>query len=359
MNRSAIFALYALAPLALAGCGEEEKASPPVVRPVLSVIALSHAGSLLTLAGTIEPRIKTDLSFRVFGRVIARNVNVADLVKKGEPLAALDPTALELAVRSAAADVSNAQAQAANAFGTEDRQRALLETNVATKATYESAQQALAAAQSSLVRAQSNLAKAREQLGYARLTSDFDGVVTAVNAEVGQIVSAGQTVVTVARADVREAVIDVPDAVAGHVRTGTPFQVTLQLDPSVIVTGRVREVAPQADAATRTRRVRIALDQPPDVFRIGATVTVSTLANSARSIALPKTAVLEKDGKTFVWVVAPETRTVSQRAVELAPLDEGRVDVRTGVSEGERVVIAGVHSLAEGQEVRIDRGNRQ
>jgi len=350
--------LLAASPLlVLAGCGEAAKTPPPPVQPVLSVVTRAQQGPLFALAGTVEAQVKTDLSFRVLGRMIARPVNVADLVKKGQMLAALDPTALELAVRSAIADVSNAQAQLTNAFGTEDRQRTLLETNVASKATYEAAQQALAAAQSKVVAAQSNLTKAREQLGYAQLASDFDGVVTAVSAEVGQIVAGGQTVVTVARPDIREAVIDVPDALAGTLGIGTPFDVALQLDPTVKVTGKLREIAPQADAATRTRRVKITLGSPPEVFRIGTTVTVNVTTDAARTIRVPLTAILEKDGKAFVWVVAPEGGAVSSREVRTVPDGPGLVSLADGVKEGERVVTAGVHSLAEGRKVRIDQGD--
>lgn len=359
MKRVLAILLSSAALVALAGCRDEAKKPPAPVRPIFSVIAQSRSGPAFALAGTVEPEVKTDLSFRVLGRMIAREVNVADLVKKGQMLAALDPTALELAVRSAIADLSNAQAQLANAFGIEDRQRVLLETNVTAKATYEAAQQGLAAAQSNVVRAQANLTKAREQLSYAQLTSDFDGVVTATGAEVGQVVSPGQAVVTVARPDVREAVIDVPDALAGPfpLRMGTPFDVVLQLDPSVRVTGRLREIAPQADPITRTRRVKITLENPPDVFRIGTTVTVSTMTEVVPTIRVPRTAVLEKDGKSFVWIVDPQTSTVSRREVRVAPDDATRVTILAGVERGERVVTAGVHSLADGQKVKIDQGD--
>lgn len=357
MKRALAILLSSAALIALAGCRDEVKAPPAPVRPVFSFVTQSRSGPAFALAGTVEPEIKTDLSFRVLGRMIARAVNVADLVKKGQMLAALDPTALELAVRSAAADLSNAQAQLANAFGTEDRQRVLLETNVTAKATYEAAQQGLAAAQSNVVRAQANLTKAREQLGYAQLTSDFDGVVTATGAEVGQVVSPGQAVVTVARPDVREAVIDVPDALAGPLRIGTPFDVVLQLDPSVRVAGRLREIAPQADPLTRTRRIKITLENPPDVFRIGTTVTVNAMTEVAPTIKIPRTAVLEKDGKSFAWVVDPQTSTVSRREVRVAPDDPARVTVLAGIEPGERVVTAGVRSLADGQKVKIDQGD--
>ena len=261
----------------LAGCSEKA-AAPEPVRPVLSMKVERQTANASTVTGTIEPRYKADLSFRVLGRLIARPVFVGDMVKQDQVVAAIDPAALELAVRAAAAEVSRSQAQLINATGTEGRQRTLLETDATTKATLESAEQSRAAAQASVVKAQANLAKAREQLGYAQLKADFAGIVTAVGAEVGQVVSPGQSVVTVARPDIREAVIDLADDVAGALQVGTPFTMRLEVDPTISTTGKVREIAPRADATTRTRRIRITLDDPPETMRLGTTVTATVPA---------------------------------------------------------------------------------
>ena len=141
--------------------------------------------------GTIQPRYETNLGFRVLGRLIARPVNVGDLVAEGQTIAAVDPTALELAVRSAKADLSKAEALLENATGTEERKRILIRTDATTKQTLDDAEQVRAGAQASTARARANLAKAIEQLGYAQVKADFAGVVTAVSAEVGQVVSPG------------------------------------------------------------------------------------------------------------------------------------------------------------------------
>lgn len=343
---------------AVAGC-TDEVAAPAPVRPVMSVIVSSAEARNVVIVGTVQPQIKTDFSFRTLGRLIARPVNVGDTVKKGETLAAIDPAALELAVRSASAELSKSQAQLANASGTEDRQRTLLEKNVTSKATFETAEQATAAAQSTLVRAQSNLTKAREQLGYAQLKSDFSGVVTFVGAEIGQVVSPGQTVVTIARPDIREAVIDVADDLAGGLRVGVPFMVGLQLDPSIRAEGKVREIAPQADPVTRSRRVRITLENPPEMFRLGATIMTEIPGGAVAGLRLPSSAILRKDSKTIVWLVDPSTSTVTSREVQCVPDGEGAVNVVGGLERGSRVVTAGVHRLAEHQKVRIDQETPQ
>lgn len=342
----------------LTACDSKEQEKPPVVRPVLSVIAKNDANISLTAAGTIEPQFTTELGFKVLGRVIARNVNVGDQVKKGEVVAAIDSLSLELAVKSAEADVSNALAQQANAASTEQRQRSLAQSRSGTEAAVEQAEEALKTANANVAKAQANLKKAREELDDAQLHAEFDGVVTATNAEVGQIVSAGQSVVTIARPDVREAVVDIPEGIIGQLTTGAAFQVSLQLDPKITNKAVVREIAPVADSTTRTKRVKMTLADPPDAFRLGSVVTATTKAKGDPAITLPASALLQKDG-TFVWIVDEQAGKVTRREVRvLSPApDATTIKVLEGVKDGERVVVAGVNQLTDGQSIRIDERN--
>src|SRR3954464_4048018 len=257
---------------ALAGCEQEAKA-PALVRPVLSAILQPAASGSTAAVGTIQPRYETNLGFRVLGRLIARPVNVGDLVAEGQTIAAIDSTALELAVRSAKADLSKADALLENAIGTEERKRILIKTDATTKQTLDDAEQVRAGTQASTARARANLAKANEQLGYTQVKADFSGVVTAVNAEVGKVVSPGQSIVTLARLEDRGAVVDVGADFPVPLTIGLPFIVSLQLLPAVEVQARLREISPQADQLTRMRRVRIALNNPPDTMRLGSTIT--------------------------------------------------------------------------------------
>ena len=259
----------------LAACQEEHHAEAPAPRPVLTVVAAPQTARTVGFAGTVEPRYKSDLGFRVLGRVISRDVNVSDVVRKGQRLATLDPLTYQLAVRSAQADLVSATARLENAAATESRQRTLLQQNITTQAQYDAAKQARESAEAGVTSARANLDKAEEQLGYAELRAEFDGVVTATEAELGQVVQPGQTVVSVARPDIREAVVDLPESIGRDLRPGARFDIALQVDPSVRAAGSVREIAPQADPATRTRRVRITLDNPPESFRLGTTITAS------------------------------------------------------------------------------------
>jgi len=353
VNRLPALALLLGLPLVLAACREEEAAAPPPVRPLLTAtVSPRDHETFGPFAGTVEARYQTQLGFRIPGRMVARDVYVGDLVGKGKRLAALDPTVPRLALTRARADVADAEAQVANTGAVEARQRTLFSGGNVTQAQLDSAVASRDTAAARLTQVKSALQKAQDELGYATLLSDFDGVVTAWNAEVGQVVSAGQAVVTVARPDVREAVIDIPDDLLGSVRADAQFTVELQSAPGITARGSVREIGPIADPSTRTRRVRLTLLKPPDSFRLGTTVTVALERPTEPRILLPATAVLERDGRTQVWVVAPDGRSVTARAVRLGGRDGERVAVDEGLAAGERVAVAGVHGLREGQPVR-------
>jgi RND family efflux transporter MFP subunit len=304
--------------------------------------------------GAVEARYQTQLGFRTGGRIITRDATVGDLVKKGQRLATLDPRLAQLAILSAKADLANAEALVVNAKGNEERKRALVTTGSggASQAQLDSAVATLETAEAKLAQARAGLAKAKEQASYTELDADYDGVISVWNVEIGQVVSASQAVVTVARPDIREAVFDVPDDLMSKVREGAEFTVALLIDPKITATGKVREIAPEADAATLTRRIKLALDNPPAAFRLGTNVTVSLSEPIAASIFLPAPAVLSENGKDFVWIVTPDD-TVALREVSTGGRGPNGVKIDKGLSAGERVVLAGVHSLKAGQAVRL------
>ncbi|RUW62803.1 efflux RND transporter periplasmic adaptor subunit [Mesorhizobium sp. M7A.F.Ca.US.008.03.1.1] len=340
----------------LASCSKSDEKPPEIIRPVLSMVIEPRTTQVFGFAGSVEPQVSADLAFRLLGRVVSRDVNVGDIVSRGTTIAALDPTAMELAVQAAKAELSNAGAQFANAAASEERQRQLLTSANTTQAVFDAAQQARKATEAGVERAKASLAKSQEQLGYARLFSDFDGVVTAVGAEVGQTVSPGQTVVTVARSDLREAVVDIPDQLTGDLAAGTPFQVILQSLPTIQTEAKLREIAPQSEGSTRTRRVKLTLTDPPQSFRLGSTVTATRMTKVAPTIELPMSALLEKNGSDKVWIVDPQTSSVSARDIKIASKNGGTFTVAEGLEAGMRVVTAGVHSLSEGQKVKVPEG---
>lgn len=354
MKRQVMMIAGALAAASLLAACQQETHAPEPVRPVLSMVAKPDSGDSTVAVGVVEPRYKTNLGFRVLGRLTSRPVYVGDIVSEGQIVGTIDPTALDLAVRAAKAQLAKAEAQLATAKATEERQRMLITSDATTRQTLDNAEQARAGAEATVAQEHANLTKAIEQLSYAQIKADFGGVVTAVGAEVGQVVSPGQTVVTVARPDIREAVVDIGEDLPVPLEIGLPFTVSLQLLPTVHVEGRIREIAPQADAVTRLRRVRIALDNPPEGFRLGATVTAELSKNRSKVLRLPASAVLARDGAHFVWVVDQSAGTVSLQKID-AVAEQAGIRVTGGLAAGTRVVTAGIHSLKSGQHVRFEQ----
>lgn len=354
MNRAANLwsCLLVIMSVGLGSCSRQDEPAP-VVRPVLTTaVTIETAETFGPFAGTIEARYQSQLGFQVPGRIVSRDVQVGDVVKKGRRVAALDTAVLQFQVTSARADVTNAEATLANASGTEERQRALLPTSATTQATLDNAVAAKQTAAARRKQALANLKKAQDQLGYSEIKADFDGVVTSFGAEVGQFVTVGQTVVTIARPEVREAVFDVPDDLIGDIPQDVTFNIVLQADEKATTRGRLREVVPQADAATRTRRIRLALDNPPPAFRLGSTVTVSFPRPVPARTRLPVTALTERDGRPAVWLFDPTKHTVNRVAVQVTARNEHQVTILPTLKDGDRVVVAGVNSLRDEQAVK-------
>jgi RND family efflux transporter MFP subunit len=356
MSRPAIIFLSVIFPFMLSACEGREEPTVEKIRPLESIVITPEPARSLQLAGVVQARIQTELGFRVLGRVVKRNVDIGDLVTKGQVMATIDPLALQLAVRSGQADLSNAKAQLTNAVLDESRQRQLTQTNSTSAATYENAQQVRESAQAAVAKAEASLAKAAEQLSYAELRAEFDGVVTGVSVEAGQVLAAGETAFTVARPDRRDVVVDVPEDDAGGLKPGSRFDIRLQLDPGIQTSGIVREIAPEADATTRTSRVKITLDSPPIAFRLGTIVTATATTDASPTISVPASALLRQGTRTSVWIVDPQAKTVSRRDVEIAAATrDDMFFIRSGLKAGDRVAVAGVNRLKEGQEVRIDQ----
>lgn len=338
---------------------QAEHEAPP--RPVKSITAKAEQPAGISFVGVVHARIETDLAFRTLGRVISRGVEVGDLVRKDDVLAEIDPLALQLAVTSAEADLRNATAQRQFAEITEKRKQALATTNTGSVADLELAEQGLRSAEASVAKAQASLDKAREQLTYARLKSEFDGVVTGTAAEVGQTVTAGQSVVKVAHLGQRDVIVDIPEAQLRALHLGTRFEISLQLNDAFRTAGVLREIGPEADTDTRTHRIKIAIDEAPDVFRLGSVVTARAAGPQTEgAIMLPASAILVRDGGDSVWVIDPTKQTVSLRSVQLdgRSVDATDVWVVSGLREGEEVAVAGVNELSEGQSVILEKGRR-
>jgi len=341
----------------LVGCSREE-APPEPVRPVLSVqVSPLDVAQLGRFAGTIQARYESTLGFRVSGRIARRAVDVGSEVKAGDLLATLDPTDLQNQVRSSQGDLARIQAQWINAQADARRQQELFDRGVGAQAQLDVAQTNLKTTRASLDQAKASVSQAKDQLNYSELRVDHDAVVTHWNVEAGQVVSAGQEVVTLARPDIKEAVIDLPSSLAENLPRDVRFKVADQLEPSINTTATVRELEPQADSATRTRRARLTLAETPAALRLGTAISVTLSTAIEPRVELPLSAIQEVEGKSRIWVIDLQNQTVAPRDVQVLSRAEGRVVISAGVKAGERVVSAGVNSLKPGQKVKVDEGS--
>ncbi len=345
--------IFLAASLPFLGCQEEKTKEQLPPRPVMWTTVVPQAEKDIRLIGTVEPKVQTNHAFSVLGRLTLADASVGDSVTKGQIIASLDPTTFELAVRSAQAAVSISEAQLASATTEENRQNALLETNATSQAIHDIVTQQLEAARAELTRATAVLSKAEEQLGYASITAEHDGIVIGIFAEIGETVAPGQTIMTIANADVREAVVDLPDTICDCLPVGKSATVSLELAPSIKANGTISDMAPVADSLSRTVRARVTLENPPQAFRLGTTVIVDFISTDEPVMVVPATAILARNGKAHVWVIADDGKSVSLHLVTLGEERGTLVEILSGIVSGTRIVVAGVNSLEDNQPIRL------
>jgi RND family efflux transporter MFP subunit len=350
--RGVVVAL-ALASL-LSACAQEAEPPPSPARQVRSmVIEKRDASESLTLTGRIEAEDEVPLAFRISGRVLENNGKLGVRVQSGDLVARLESQNEENQLRAETAALSAAEAQYSQARGHYERQRTLFRQGWATRATYELAEKGMKTAASQVDAAEARLAAAQDLLGFTELRADQDGVYTEVGPAAGEVVQAGQMIVRVARQDGRDAVFDVPAQAIRTAPADPEITVTLADDPNVTVRGHVREVSPQADPVTRTFKVKVSLENPPEAMRLGATVNGTMQTTNAPVIEVPAAALTRSNQQPAVWVVDPTALTVSLRPIEVARFGEYLVAVSGGLAAGDIVVTAGVQALHDGQQVRL------
>jgi RND family efflux transporter MFP subunit len=339
--------------LLVSGCGQEH-AAPPEVRPVRAVKAERRVHTdRVALTGEIKAQEEAPLGFRYGGRMIERLANVGDQLVAGQLIARLDPQPADNAAKSAEADLTAAAAVLAEAQSAEQRQRQLVDRGVTTRATYETTLRQLQTAQAQLDSAQARSKDANDRRDYTELYADAAGTITAVGAQPGEVVAAGQMIVRLARGAGRDAIFAVPDQLIRTAPQDPAVEIVLADDPRVRASGRVREVSPQADPVTRTHTVKIGLREAPPDMHLGATVIGRMTLEGQPAIELPGTTLTALDGKPAVWVFDPKSETVDLRPVTVLNYGAESVIVSEGLQDDDLVVAAGVHTLRPGQRVRL------
>jgi RND family efflux transporter MFP subunit len=329
-------------------------ANEPLVRSArVMEIAYQRRSQSLVLAGTVVPRIETNLGFRVAGKIVARTVDVGTTVKPGDLIAQLDPADYRLAVDNARAALASAEADHARAKADHERYLNLRGSAVFTPQTLEQRQSLAATALARVDQAKSQLSSAENNLAYTDLRADSEGVITTVQAEVGQVMAQGQGVVRVARTDELEIVVGVPEHRLKAVREARAASFELWSDPGKRHAVRLRELSPSADPMTRTYPARFSVIDPPTFIGLGMTATLAFERPDAQSVAeVPLSAIFQRGTQPAVWVVDKESGTVALRSVSIARWRDDSAAIASGVKEGELIATAGVHKLEAGQKVK-------
>ncbi|EJL82469.1 RND family efflux transporter, MFP subunit [Polaromonas sp. CF318] len=350
MNKT-VFSVVGAAVL-LAACSKSAPPEEPVRAVKVLTVGANAFSSSHEYAGEVKAQVESRLGFRVGGKIIKRQAELGQRVKAGQVLAQLDPQDFRLAADSARAQVAAATTNRDLAAADFKRYKELKEQNFISGAELERRETTLKAAQAQLEQAQSQFAVQGNQANYAALVADVSGVVTAIEAEPGQVVAAGAPVVRIAADGVRDVVFSVPEDKVAGIKAGSAVKIRVW-SQNADLAGKVREVAASSDPVTRTYTVKVSIDakEPPP---LGATVYVvpeSGTAVGVPVIKLPTTALRQEGKATAVWVVDKASMTVKPQIIQVATADGNEVVVGSGLQAGMLVVSAGVHVLSPGQKV--------
>ncbi len=353
MNRTLLASLLIVSStLALSACSRNE-APPAPERPVkLLTVGQSHVSASAEFAGEVRARVESNLGFRVNGKIIARLVEAGQRVRRGQELARLDPRDFQLSDQSAGAQLIAAKAQLENARSEYRRYEELAKKGYVSQTDLERKRVELSAAEAQHDQATSGLSLEKNRLVDTSLRADADGVVTAVQADVGEVVSAGQAVIRLAHDGAREIEVEFPEDRTALAKAAKA-EVRLWARPGSSYPATLRELAAAADPVTRTFRARYTVKAPADAMALGqsATLQLQLPMMSSGAARLPTTAIVGKQNQTLVWIYDSKTSLVHQQAVKIAGADGNDVLV-AGLKSGQQVVIAGVHVLSEGQKVK-------
>lgn len=335
----------------LPGCGDNHGNKTVPVRTVRYIVV----GSAQTLpalerTGEIHAHDETILSFRTGGRIVTRSIDIGDRVNAGQLLATLENTTSQNQLDGAQADYEGAKASAQVAALNVSRMQKLMPTGAIARTQLDNARADWLVARARLKNSESALRNARENLGWTRLIAPQSGMITEVSASAGQVVTGGQSVLTLATGEARDVVFDIakPDAIPPQEQAG--LRVSLLSDPSVQASAALRDISPQADPQTRTWRVRATLQNPPLAMALGASVTVTLPATGPHGYALPASALSRVGDKPAVYVINPQSQA-QLRVVVPAYYTATSVIISGGLEPGDRVITAGVSKLRSGEPV--------
>jgi RND family efflux transporter MFP subunit len=331
----------------------DPRQEPPIVR---LVTAARVTGSERGFTGIIGARVQSNLGFRVAGKIVERLVNAGEEVKVGQPLMRIDETDLRLALTAKRNAVAAARASVVQTDADERRYADLVSNGWASRQRYEQAKAASDTANAQLAAAEAEARVAENSATYSVLVADADGTVVETLGEPGQVVSAGQTVVRIAKAGPREAVVALPETIRPAI--GSVAEASVYGADGRRYTAHLRQLSDSADAQTRTYEARYVLDGEAAAAPLGATVTIRLASQASQpEVQVPLGAVLDDGRKTGVWVLDSATSTVRFRPVKFVRVS-GETAVISGLSPSDPIVSLGAHLLQEGARVRTASESR-
>ena len=352
-NLMVLCSLFLFGLLLLSGCEKPlEPPSPP--RPALVIeVGKTASNSATVLVGEVKSRFESNQGFRIAGKIVERKVDVGAFVKKGQVLARLDASDTNLGVSAALADVRVAEANRALAKSEVQRQRQLVNKKFISQSALDRFEAELKTADARVNQAKAQAAVSGNQSRYASLMADRNGVVTLIRAEPGQVVEMGEMIAQVVDTTQIEVLVAVPESRIAEIKVGDAAKLKLWAsqisNPEKTYSGKVREIAPAANSATRAFDVRVAFDDADETVKLGMTAGVRLEGDAPASLIVPSTALTELNGKTSVWVIV---KNIAQpREVIAGQYTEEGVTITSGLHAGELVAIAGVHTLIKGQKV--------
>jgi RND family efflux transporter MFP subunit len=349
----ATLALTLVLPPRKATAVDDPRQAPPIVR---LVTAAPVHGSDRKFTGTIGARVQSNLGFRTAGKIVERLVGVGDQVKADQPLMRLDDTDLRLALAAKRNAVAAARATVVQTDADEQRYASLVSKGWSSRQRYEQAKAASDTAEAQLAAAEAEAQVAENEATYSVLVADADGTVIETLGEPGQVVSAGQTVVRLAQAGPREAVVALPETIRPAI--GSVAEASVYGSDGHRYTAHLRQLSDAADAQTRTYEARYVLDGEAAAAPLGATVTVRLASQAGQpEVQVPLGAVLDNGQRTGVWVLDSGTSTVRFQPVKLVRVS-GETAVISGLNSGDPIVSLGAHLLQEGARVRTASASR-
>ena len=327
-------------------------ADPRTAAPLVMVAEVMRSHTLeRSLTGTVASRVQSNLGFRVPGKIVERMVDVGQQVSRGQALMRIDETDLQLALTARRNTVTAARAVLVQAQADEKRYAVLVKNGLAaTPQRYEQAKAALDTATAQLAAAEADAEVAENAASYTVLLADSDGTVVETLGDPGQVVAAGQTVVQLAKAGPREAVVWLPETLRPNL--GSQAQASVYGGDALSGNARLRQISDSADPQTRTYEARYVLEGTASSAPLGSTVTVKiTDTNRQSEVTVPVGAILDNGSKTGVWIVNGTTSTVAFTPIDIKRIGEETAFV-TGIDAGQQVVALGAHLLQDGVTVR-------